>query len=88
MADMESLYYQVQVPKNQQIYLKFLWWKNHDIECLPQEFVMCAHVFSGTTSGGSSNYALHRTAVDNETEFGKAAVSTLHDNFYVDDPLK
>ena len=88
MADVESMYYQVQVPKNQQTYLKFLWWENHDIECHPQEFVMCAHVFGGASSGGCSNYALHRTAVDNEAEFGKAAASTLLNNFYVDDLLK
>ena len=68
--------------------MKFLWWENHDVECHPQEFVMCAHVFGGTSSGNCSNYALRRIAVDNEAEFGKAAASTLHNNFYVDDFLK
>ena len=88
MADMESMYYQVHVPENQQTYLKFLWWENHDIECHPQEFVMCAHLFGGTSSGGCSNYALRRTAVDNEAEFGRAAASTLLKNFCVDEFLK
>ena len=49
---------------------------------------MCAHLFGDTSSGGCSNYALHRTAVDNEADFRKAAASTLHYNFYVDDLLK
>ena len=49
---------------------------------------MCAHVFGGASSGGCSNYALHRTEVDNEAEFGRAAASTLLNNFYVDDLLK
>ena len=31
MADVKSMYYQIQVPENQQTYLKFLWWGNHDI---------------------------------------------------------
>ena len=88
MADVESMYYQVQVPENQQTYLKFLWWENSDIECHPQEFVMCAHVLGGASSGGCSNYTLRRTAVDNEAEFGKAAATTLLNNFYVDDLLK
>ena len=88
MDDVESMYYQVQVPENQQTYLKFLWWENHDIECHPQEFVMCAHLFGGTSSGGCSNYALRRTAVDNEAEFGRAAASTLLKNFCVDEFLK
>ena len=64
IADVESMYYQVQVPENQQTYLKVLWWENHDTECHPQEFVMCAHVFGGASSGGCSNYALRRTAVE------------------------
>ena len=55
MADVESMYYQVQVPENQQTYLKLLWWESHDIECHPQEFVMCANVFGGAFSGGCSN---------------------------------
>ena len=88
MADVESMHYQVQVPENQQTYLKLLWWENHDIECHPQEFVMCAHVFGGAFSGGCSNDALRRTAVDNEAEFAKAAASTLLNNIYVDDLLK
>ena len=70
MAGVESMYYQVRVPENQQIYLKFLWWENHDAECHPQEFVIYAHLLGGTSSGGCSNYVLHRTTVDNEIEFG------------------
>ena len=31
---------------------------------------------------------LHRTAVDNEAEFGRAAASTLLNNFFVDEFLK
>ena len=56
MADVESMYYQVHVPENQQTYLKFLWRENHDIECHPQEFVMCAYVFGGASSRGCSSY--------------------------------
>ena len=49
---------------------------------------MCAHVFGGTSSPSCSNYALKRTAVDGETNFGKEAVETLQNNFYVGDLLK
>ena len=49
---------------------------------------MCAHVFGGTSSGSCSSYALHRTAVDSEAEFGKSSASTLLNNSYVDDFLK
>ena len=87
MADVESMYYQVQVPENQQTCLNFLWWENHDIEFHPQEFCMCAYVFGVTYSGGCSNNPLRRTGVDNEAEFGKAATSTFLNN-YVDDLLE
>ena len=49
---------------------------------------MCAHVFGATSSASCSNYALRRTAVENEAVFGEAAANALHHNFYVDDLLK
>ena len=42
MADVEAMYYQVQVPEYQQSFLKFLWWENHDIEKEPQD----CHVYT------------------------------------------
>ena len=49
---------------------------------------MCAHVFGGTSSASCSNYALRRSAADNELILGKAASDALQKNFYVDDLLK
>ena len=66
MANVESMYYQVMVPDNQQAFLKFLWVNNSNLLEEPQDFVMCAHVFGGTSSASRSNYALRRTAVDNK----------------------
>ena len=71
MADVESMYYQVMVPNNQQSFLKFLWWSNGNLLEEPQDFVMCAHVFGGTSSASYSNHALGGTAVENESIFGK-----------------
>ena len=88
MADVESMYYQVQIPENQLTYLKFLWSENYDKECHPQEFTMRAHLYGRTSPGGGSNYPLCTTAVDNDAEFGRAAVSIFHNKFYVDDLLK
>ena len=79
------MYYQVMVPDNQQAFLKYLWWYNSK---LPQNFVMYAHVFGGKSSASCSNYVLRRTAIDNESIFGKAASEVLQKNFYVDDLLK
>ena len=49
---------------------------------------MCAHIFGATLSASCLNYALCRTAVENEAVFGEAAVNALHHNFYVDNLLK
>ena len=49
---------------------------------------MCARVLDGPSSASCSNYALRKTAVDNESIFRKAALGALRKNFYVDDLLK
>ena len=38
---------------------------------------MCAHIFDGTSSATCSNYTLRRTAVENESIFGKDASEAL-----------
>ena len=49
---------------------------------------MCVHVSDGTPSPGCCNYALQKTATDNEVRYGEEASQTLLHNFYVDDLLK
>ena len=49
---------------------------------------MNVHVFSGTSSQSCSNYALQRTAADNEVKYEPEVLETLRSNFYVDDMLK
>ena len=49
---------------------------------------MSAHVFGGGSSGNCSNYALKRTAKENEKKYGTETARTLRENFYVDDLLK
>ena len=81
MADVEAMYHHVQVPEDQQSFLKFLWWENHDIDRMPHFYVMCAHVFGATLSASCSNYALRRKTMENEAVFGEATASSLHHNF-------
>ena len=49
---------------------------------------MCVHSFGAVSSGSCANYALQRTADDNETKLGSEAANTLRRDFYVDDNLK
>ena len=78
----------MKVPKDQCSFLKFLWWddSNPDKEIIDYE--MTAHVFGGTSSPSCSNFALRRTAKDNEQQYGKEITQILERSFYVDDLLK
>ena len=88
MVDIESIYYQVRVLEFQQTFIKFLWWKNHNIEEEPSDFAMCVHVFGGVSSASCSNYELKVTATDNTAQYGQQAAEVVRRNFYVYDLLK
>ena len=68
--------------------LRYLWWKEGDINSEIVDHEMCAYLFEGVSSPSSSNYALKKTAVDNSSSFGVDASETVMKNFYVDDLLK
>ena len=88
MADIEAMFYQVFVANQHRSLLSFLWWENGDIKEQPQRYHMNVHVFGGTSSPSCSNYALRRTARDNEVKYDPEVAETLRSNFYVDDLLK
>ena len=77
--------HQVKVPDHHCSFLKFLWWENSDTTI---EYEMTAHVFGGSSSPSCSNFALRKTAKDNEEIYGKNVTRILERNFYVDDMLK
>lgn len=87
MADIEKMFFQVKVPREDHNFLRFLWWPNGDLTQEPQEYCMTVHLFGAGSSPGYSNFALKRTAEDGEREFGAKAAETLRKNFYVDDAL-
>ena len=88
MGDIEAMYYQVQVSKEQRSVLRFLWWEDSNLGGDLLDHEMCVHVFGGTSSPGYCNYALRKTATANEVRYGEEASKTLLHNFYVDDLLK
>ena len=89
MVDVEAMSYQVKVPVSQRSYLRYLWWKEGDINSEIADHEMCAYLFGAVSSpSSSSNYALKRTPVDNSSSFGIDASETVTKNFYIDDLLK
>ena len=88
MASIQALYYQVKIPESQRSNLRYLWWKESDINSEIADHKMWVHLFGAVSSPTSSNYALKRTAVDDSSSFGLDASETVMKNFYVDDLLK
>ncbi len=88
IADIKSMFFQIKIPEAHQRYLKFVWWPDGDTRIAPLDYQMTVHLFGATSSPSSANFALHQTALDNESRFGYDARQTLLRNFYVDDLLK
>ena len=88
MADIEKMFFQVRVRKEDQSFLRFLWWPNGDLEQKAEEYCMTVHLFGAVSSPACANYALQRTADENEDNYGTEVANTLRRNFYVDDVLK
>ena len=88
MADIKKMFFQVRVRKQDQSFLRSLWWPNRDMEQKAEEYCMTVHLFGTVSSLACANYALQCTADDNEKSYGTEVANTLRRNFNVDDILK
>ena len=81
MADIEKMYFQIFVAEEHRCLLRLLLWKNGNILDEPIVYKMRVHVLGGVSSGDCSNYALKRTAIENEHIYGNGAAEILKNNF-------
>lgn len=88
MADIHAMFHQVHVSDKHINFLRFLWWPDGDTAQSPLEYRMKVHLFGAVSSPSCANYALRRTADDNAQHFPQEVVSTIKQNFYVDDCLE
>lgn len=82
------MFHQVRVPVVQRDFLRFLWWPNGDLDSNMEEYRMAVHLFGAVSSPRCSNFALKKTASDNEATFGSLVAQTIDRNFYLDYCLK
>ena len=88
MADIQGMFNQVHVSKDDRDALRFLWWKDDDPTNTPLTYRMTTHLFGGVWSPSCANFALKKCAQDNVNDFHPSTITTVDRNFYVDDCLK
>ena len=86
MADVQQLFHQVRVCEEDKDSLRFLWRDLKETR-KPDEYQMTVHVFGAVDSPCCANYALQRTAHDQEGKFSEDAIHAVKRNFYIDDLL-
>lgn len=84
MCDIEKMFHQFQVKENDRNYLRFLWWKDGDINSQPQAYRMTVHLFGAVSSPGCANYGLKCLAKENSLTYPVGSQFIARD-FYVDD---
>jgi hypothetical protein len=85
MCDIERMFHQFHVKKEDQDYLRFLWWENGNLENIPSVYRMKVHLFGAASSPGCANFGLKHLAAQGKGQFSEEAVRFIQRNFYVDD---
>ncbi|XP_038071931.1 uncharacterized protein LOC119740639 [Patiria miniata] len=88
MADIQQMFHSFLFKEEHRDYLRFLWFKDHDLNGEVLDFRMRVHVFGNCPSPAVAIYGLKRTATEGEKEFGDDARCFVERHFYVDDGLK
>ena len=81
-ADIEAMFLQVKVPVADAKCLRIIWRNNQSDDLSTYEYTR--HIFGANYSPTCANYALQRTATDNEDKFPFVS-KIVKRNFYMDD---
>ncbi|KAL7827080.1 hypothetical protein SRHO_G00327980 [Serrasalmus rhombeus] len=77
MADIQAMFHQVRVHRKHVDFLRFLWWPDGDFEKQPEDYRMKVHLFGAISSPSCANFALQKTAQDNQHNYDKEEDSSL-----------
>ena len=87
IADVESMFHQVRVKKEDQDALRFLWWPGGDLAQTPVSHQMLVHVFGATSSPYCAGFCLAQTVKQFGVKFNSATSEVIKNDFYVDNCL-
>ena len=88
MGDIERMFHQFRVRVEDRDYLRFLWWKDGNLNEEPVIYRIKVHLFGATSSPGCAMYGLKKLAKDHGRNFSDNVVQFLIQDFYVDDGLR
>ncbi|XP_065097354.2 uncharacterized protein [Paramisgurnus dabryanus] len=86
MCDIQKMFHQFHVVESDRNFLRFLWWKQGDLNSQPIEFRMKVHLFGAASSPGCANYGMKHLAKENRDIYTQGSRFVMRD-FYVDDGL-
>ena len=88
MADIQQMFHSFLVKEEHRDYIRFLWFKDHNLDGEVVDYRMRVHVFGNCPSPAVSIYGLKRTAAEGKDEYGDDARLFVERHFYVDNGLK
>ncbi|XP_014673995.1 PREDICTED: uncharacterized protein LOC106814210 [Priapulus caudatus] len=88
MGDVDCMFHQFRVNGEDRDFLRFMWFRNEDMDQEAVAYRMRVHLFGATTSPGCANFGLKKLAADHRGEFSSEVCDFLTYDFYVDDGLK
>lgn len=76
MGDIQVVFHQVKVAEEDRDFSCFLWWPEGELTKELAEFRMTVHLFGEVSSPSCANFALRKTADDNQSDFPAVVVQS------------
>ena len=87
VGDIEAMFHQVMVDPAHINTLRFLWWKDGNLNSTPVAYRTLVHLFGATSSPSCANITLRRVATEFGHLYNPIISSIINHNFCVDDCL-
>jgi len=87
-CDIEQMFHSFHVNPENRDFLRFLWFKDNNLNGQICEYRMNLHLFGAVSSPAVANFGLRATAEAGREQFGQTTADSLQNDFYVDDGLR